>query len=127
MDEPMEVQEEPEDFVSQANDKFIKRLGLRAYQGIFNTLLGCSDNLSAYVLVNSDARDLPVAVKYSLVHMMNMLNILRRILQDDKEGIEMGGYFPSGEGAWKSEGDFEKRFILLVKLYYNHLKKEGKL
>jgi hypothetical protein len=51
---------------------------------------------------------------------------LAAIAQGRSDDIE-AGFLPVNEESWKSEEDFEKRFILLVKLFHKSLKAEGKL
>lgn len=103
-----------------------------ALMSVFSTLLGAADNVSQYVLQKEahNYNSLPPSCKYGLLQIYQMLCLISSIVRDEIEEGEtakVGGYFPTGEGAWKSETDFEKRFILMIKLFYKDLQKQGKI
>lgn len=102
------------------------------FMSLFTTLLGAADNVAQYVLEKEapNYSELSIQCKYGLLHLHKILQLVRAILRDEikdkSEGI-IGGFFPTDDSAWESEKDFEKRFVILVKLFYRDLKKEGKI
>lgn len=122
----MKISKHADEKVAEFDKKILDTLGIEAYQGIFNTLLGCSNNICRYIIEEKNIISLPVGVRYSMLQIHSMMDALAAILQG-KQGVEIGGHLPVNEEAWNSEEDFEKRFILLVKLFHKALKEEGKL
>lgn len=98
---------------------------------VFSTLLGAADNVAQYVLEKERGNydELPYRCKYGLLMIYQMLTLLGKICRDEisSDDFNIGGYLPTGEGAWRSEKDFEKRFILMIKMFYKQLEKEGKI
>lgn len=123
----MEISDKPDEDSKECNVKLINKIGIDGYQSLFNTLLGCTNNICNYVINTSDLLKLPNSVKYSMLQVHSILTYFSKILHGEETDCEIGGYFPVDGDSWKSEEDFEKRLILFVKLYYKHLKKEGKL
>ncbi len=101
------------------------------FMSVFSTLLGASDNICKYIIENEkwNYNNLPYQCRYGMVQIYQMLNLMSKILRDEitQESFNIGGYFPATNEAWKSESDFEKRFILIIKLFHKQLKEEGKL
>lgn len=102
------------------------RLGEQNLMDMFTTLLGVADQIGRYIIETRQAGNSPFQVRYSLIQLYSMLAACSKALNTE-EPIKVGGYFPTGGESWKSEEDFEKRLILLIKLYNEQLKKEGKL
>lgn len=101
------------------------------FMSIFSTLLGASDNIAQYVLEKEKGNytKIPYQCAYGLLQMHQIMTLISGILRDKvtEKDFEVSGYFPSDAEAWKSEKDFEKRFILMVKLFYKHFKEKGKI
>jgi len=93
------------------------------------TIFGASDLMAHFVFDKAqEFIELPVDVKYGLIQHASVFRLLGSILRDEvkKDNLKMV-HMPIGKDAWKTEEDFEKRFILLVKRFYEDLKEEGKL
>jgi hypothetical protein len=101
------------------------------FMSIFITLLGASEIISQRVLESEAGKylEMPTSLKYAMLQYHQILSLVASIIRNDTPAseIEIGGHFPTGDGAWQSETDFEKRFILFIKLFHKHLKKTGKI
>jgi hypothetical protein len=128
----MELGEEENSETVVLLKKFRKSLpDEECFLSLFATLLGAADNISQYILEQERGNylNLPVKCKYGLLQVYQILNVTSAILRDEvkPDEIKVAGYFPTGDGAWKSEVDFEKRLILMVKLFYKNYKDLGKI
>ena len=122
----MELTEKQDDVIIAYNKKLLDIVGVEVYQGMFNTVLGSADNIFKYIVMQKDIANLPVDVRYSMLQIAQIMLALKGVLTGEE--VKVGGFFPTDEDtAWKSEQDFEKRLILLVKLLHKNLKEEGKL
>jgi hypothetical protein len=93
------------------------------------TLLGMSDLAHRFIWEKArEFIELPIEVKYSTIQHAAFFRILSMAVQGelDKDKLDLK-YMPVNKDAWESDEDFEKRFIFVVKHYYEGLKKEGKL
>jgi hypothetical protein len=93
------------------------------------TVFGCANVIfDEYVLITNPFKA-PASVKYAGLQIMNMFAFLQAVLnQDLSQSFSHKTYqMPIDENSWKSEEDFESRFIFLVKAQYEALKKEGKI
>jgi hypothetical protein len=114
-------------FQKKIRDFFGDDLELMDFIG---TLLGAADNISQYILEKEvPYNELPSRCKYGMLHLFQILNLVSGILGGRiKRGeTKIGGYFPAGKGAWKSEEDFEARLVLLVKMFHADLTAKGKI
>lgn len=128
----MELTDKPDDFILEQHAKILKHFPKNQdILSLFFTLLGVADNVSQHVLQEEQGNynNMNFKLKYSLVQIYQILTVISKIVRDEvKVGeLKVDGHFPSGDDAWKSETDFEKRFILMIKLFHKHLKEEGKL
>ena len=126
----MKLNKEQTKEFKEHDKKILDALGVENLLPILHTLLGVSDNVSRFIAREySEVWELPAEIKYSLLHVYQILRLFSDVLNDKikREDVKIGGHFPVGAGAWKSEGDFEKRLITLVRLFHHHLKEEGKL
>jgi hypothetical protein len=98
---------------------------------LFSTLLGAADNVAKYIIEKEKGNFvcLPYQCKYGLLHIHQILRLFGSIFNGEitNRQFEIGGFFPAGGEAWKGEGDFEKRFVLMVRLFYKHLTEQGKI
>jgi hypothetical protein len=118
-------EKDPEEFV-QMGKKISDAVGIDGLTSMIVTLLGVSNNICKFLFEERGITNLSHEIKYSLLQCSHILVAVSAIL-NSKEKVSIGGYFPIDEDAWKSEEDFEKRLIILVKLIYEYLKKEGKI
>lgn len=98
---------------------------------IFSTVLGCCDLLANHI-IESDAHNLgklSFRCKYGLLQAQQMLWLVSSILRDEVNPgeLDVQTALTSSGYSHMAEGDFEKRFVLLVKLCHAQLKKEGKI
>ena len=93
------------------------------------TLLGMSD--IAHMFIWEKARDfieLPIQVKYSLVQHASFYRLFGLVARDEFKKEECAiNFMPVDEEGWKSDEDFEQRFIHIVKAFYKGLEEEGKV
>lgn len=122
----MKLNPDESEFEKEITSKLRKRLGDEIGWHMLTTLLDVSDQICKYIIETRQASSAPYQVKSAMLHVCAILTMCIKALRTDDE-IKIGGFFPVDQNSWKSEEDFEKRFILLVKLYHEQLKKEGKL
>ena len=129
----MEIQKEEADDLQELTDKIIAFFpNEKDRMSLFATILGAADNVSRFVIdtYKDEVFKLPPKCLYGLMHTGQVLITCAAILQDkvNPGDVGIGGYFPSNpDTAWKSAEDFEERMIILVKLFYDHYKSEGKI
>lgn len=93
------------------------------------TLLGMSDLAHEFIWEKvKDFMEVPIQVKYSVVQHAAFYKLLALVARDElkKENCFIT-HLPVNETSWKSNDDFEKRFVLVVKSFYDQLKKDGKV
>lgn len=127
----MELEKEEDAKTKELVRKLQKFISIDDLWSLFNTLLGAAENVARHVLSTEkrNHRNLSNQTKYGLLHLHSILTLFQKILRDEinYEEFKIGGHFPKDDDAWQSEDDFEKRLILLVKLYYKHFETEGKI
>lgn len=93
------------------------------------TVVGMSDIAHRFVWEKvKDFMELPLEVKYSLTQHVSFYHLLSLVAQDklEKKNLPVS-FMPIGGNDFQSSDDFEKKFIFVVKNFYEQLKKEGKL
>jgi tartrate dehydratase beta subunit/fumarate hydratase class I family protein len=91
------------------------------------TIMGMSDISHRFLFEEvRKVMKLPVRVKYSMIQHAAFYRMLGRVARKEELTGETK-YMPMDSSSWESEEDFEKRFIFVVKGYYEGLKEEGKL
>lgn len=93
------------------------------------SILGMSDLAHIFIWEKvKDFIEIPIEVKYSTLQHASYYRLLSSVARGTlkEEGFEVS-HMPVDEQAWQSKEDFEKRFIFVVKNFYDLLKKEGKL
>ena len=91
------------------------------------TLLGMSNIAHKFIWEKAqEFIELPIDVKYSTIKHAAFYRLLGLVIRDELSESEVM-YMPTDELAWQSDEDFEKRFIFVVKYYYEGLKKQGKI
>lgn len=125
----MKTSKKPAPESSEFHEKLIKQLTPEEITSALVSVVGLS-NL-AHEFIWECVRgfiELPIQIKYSLVQHASFARLLYRIQKEDLLPKEIDiQHMPIDENAWKSDEDFEKRFIFVVNQFYEQLKKEGKL
>jgi hypothetical protein len=125
----MEIAKEPDAYAKSFSKQMKDLFSDEEMASFVLTLLGMSDIAHRFIWEKvKDFMELPVDVKYSLVQHASVYRTLSLVARDeyDKENKTVG-FMPIGGASWKSDDDFEKRFIFVVKTFYEHLKEEGKI
>jgi hypothetical protein len=93
---------------------------------ILATVMGAAEALGQEMMEAFEPHQLSNKAKYSIIQYHSVRVTIANILQDKNEGKpRIGKHMPIHD--WDDEDSWEKKFILVVKSFYDHLKKEGKL
>jgi hypothetical protein len=94
--------------------------------GILATVMGAAEALGQELMEAFEPHQLSEKAKYSILQYHSLRLTIANILQDKNEGKpRIGKHMPIHD--WDDEESWEKKFIFVVKNFYDHLKKEGKL
>lgn len=119
--------------VDEGSKKFAKQLkehfSDEEVASFILTLLGISDLAHRFIWDKvQDFMQLPINVKYSVVHHARFYCFFASVVKGEFKNDEHElSHLPTNAGNWASDEDFEKRFIFIVKTYYEQLVKEGKI
>lgn len=95
---------------------------------LFAAELGYADVLAKYLYENKEINSLPTSCKYAILQHASTMVVISKILRNEMNPDDLSmNHMPVYEEAWKSEEDFEKRFIFVIKKFYEDLKEQGKL
>lgn len=124
----MEINDKEEDETIRLMKKISDNLDPIEYASIFATMLGMGHLLCKYIIRNNSFELVPVDVKYAVLQQHQMMCLISSILNDrfNKEEYKQF-YFSTSNKEWEELESIEKRFVLLVKLFYKQLKEEGKI
>ena len=126
----MKLNEDPDQYTIDFSAKMKKQFSDVEIASILLTLLGTSDLTSRFVWTKvQDFIDLPLEIKYAIVQHASIMDMMISIIRNEfkkKEGPKVN-FMPVTEEGWKTQEDFEERFILIVKTFYKNLKEQGKL
>jgi response regulator RpfG family c-di-GMP phosphodiesterase len=124
----MKASKDPDIKTKKFTDQLKEHFSEEQIASFVLSLLGMSAIAHKFIYERvKDFIEIPVSVKYSLVQNASFLRLMGLVVRNELEkGAAQSLYLPIHEEAWKSEEDFEKRFIFVVKAFYEQLKKEGK-
>jgi hypothetical protein len=91
------------------------------------TALTCCQALVEDINEAFEPHQISSKAKYSLIQYLCLRRLISSILTNkitSAEDVKMN-YVP--ETDWDCEGDWEKKFIFIVKAFYKHLQDEGKI
>ncbi len=96
------------------------------------TLLGASDLMAKFLTKDQNIevfKRLPKSAQYGILQFVQWYQIFSGVIQGEikSRGDVKMAYLPVCPEAWKTDKDFDKRILILVKAIYERLKEEGKI
>lgn len=93
------------------------------------SVTGIMKLLSDHIVTTADPKKLDPKTGYGMMmafHYLQMMQLIANGSLDGGDKVEFG-HMPSDELAWKSDDDFNKRLLLVVKHMYEDFVKKGKV
>jgi hypothetical protein len=94
--------------------------------GILATCMGSAEALGDEIMEAFEPHQLSPKAKYAILQYHSMRQLIASVLQNKHVGKHnLAKHMPIHD--WDDEESWDKKFVFIVKAFYDHLKKEGKI